>query len=51
MLEIAGAAVLMANAPPDLKLFAASRGWPIAPSNSADGVAHTIESALAIPCP
>jgi hydroxymethylpyrimidine pyrophosphatase-like HAD family hydrolase len=50
MLEIAGSAVLMANAPPDLKLFAASRGWPIAPPNSADGVAHTIESALAIPC-
>jgi hypothetical protein len=50
MLEIAGSAVLMANAPPDLKLFAASRGWPIAPPNSADGVAHTIESVLAIPC-
>ena len=49
MLEVAGAAVLMANAPPDLKLFAASRNWPIGPANSADGVAHTIESALAIP--
>jgi hydroxymethylpyrimidine pyrophosphatase-like HAD family hydrolase len=50
MLEVAGSAVLMGNAPPDLKLFAASRNWPIAPANSADGVAHTIESALAIPC-
>jgi hydroxymethylpyrimidine pyrophosphatase-like HAD family hydrolase len=47
MLEIAGSAVLMANAPPDLKLYAASLGWRIGLSNRADGVAEAIESALA----
>jgi hydroxymethylpyrimidine pyrophosphatase-like HAD family hydrolase len=50
MLEIAGDAVLMANAPEDLKALARTRNWHIAPANTADGVAHTIESALAIPC-
>ena len=50
MLEIAGAAVLMANAPEDLKTLARARNWRIAPSNTADGVANTIESALAISC-
>jgi Cof subfamily protein (haloacid dehalogenase superfamily) len=50
MLEIAGAAVLMANAPEDLKSLARQRGWTIGPSNTADGVAEAIESALAVPC-
>ena len=50
MLEIAGAAVLMANAPEDLKSLARQRGWQIGPSNSADGVAEAIESALAVLC-
>jgi hydroxymethylpyrimidine pyrophosphatase-like HAD family hydrolase len=51
MLEIAGAAVLMDNAPEDLKALARTRNWHIAPANTADGVAHTIESALAISVP
>jgi hypothetical protein len=50
MLEIAGSAVLMENAPEDLKALARTRNWRIAPANNADGVAYTIESALAIPC-
>ena len=49
MLEIAGTAILMANAPEDLKTLARTRNWRIAPSNTADGVADAIESALAIP--
>ena len=48
MLEIAGHAVLMANAPEDLKLLAHERGWTIGPSNAADGVAEAIESALTV---
>jgi hypothetical protein len=51
MLEIAGAAVLMANAPEDLKALARTRNWRIAPANTADGVADTIESVLAIHAP
>jgi hydroxymethylpyrimidine pyrophosphatase-like HAD family hydrolase len=50
MLEIAGTAVLMDNAPEDLKTFARKRGWQIGPSNAADGVAEAIESALGVPC-
>jgi hydroxymethylpyrimidine pyrophosphatase-like HAD family hydrolase len=52
MLEAAGAAVLMANAPEDLKTLARQRGWTIGPSNHHDGVAEAIESALteAVPC-
>lgn len=47
MLEIAGYPVVMANAPEDLKEFAASRGWPIGHSNLDDGVAHAIEALYA----
>jgi hypothetical protein len=47
MLEIAGAAILMDNAPEDLKALARTRGWHIGPANHADGVAEAIESALA----
>jgi hydroxymethylpyrimidine pyrophosphatase-like HAD family hydrolase len=50
MLEIAGAAVLMANAPDDLKELARERGWCIGPSNTRDGVAEAIETALAVTC-
>ena len=50
MLEVAGSAVLMDNAPPDLKLLAAARGWRIGPSNRNDGVADAIEAALAVSC-
>jgi hydroxymethylpyrimidine pyrophosphatase-like HAD family hydrolase len=50
MLEVAGAAVLMSNAPEDLKALARIRGWRIGPSNSDDGVADAIEAALSVPC-
>jgi hydroxymethylpyrimidine pyrophosphatase-like HAD family hydrolase len=50
MLEIAGAAVLVANAPDDLKAIARIRGWRIGRSNSDDGVAEAIEAALGVPC-
>jgi hydroxymethylpyrimidine pyrophosphatase-like HAD family hydrolase len=46
MLQAAGRAVLMDNAPEDLKTIARDSGWRIAPSNRDDGVAATIESAL-----
>jgi hypothetical protein len=48
MLEIAGSAVVMDNAPEDLKELARERGWRIGPSNLNDGVAEAIESALAV---
>jgi len=51
MFEIAGSAVLMDNAPPDLKLLAAARGWRIGPSNTHDGVADAVESALGATVP
>jgi hydroxymethylpyrimidine pyrophosphatase-like HAD family hydrolase len=47
MLEIAGTAVLMDNAPEELKGMGAARGWRIGRSNTDDGVAEAIESALA----
>jgi hydroxymethylpyrimidine pyrophosphatase-like HAD family hydrolase len=46
MFEAAGRAVLMENAPEDLKTIACESGWSIAPSNRDDGVAHAIESTL-----
>jgi len=46
MLQTAGRAVLMLNAPEDLKAIALARNWSIAPSNRDDGVADAIESAL-----
>ena len=46
MFEAAGRAVLMENAPEDLKALARARNWCIARSNRDDGVAHAIESAL-----
>ena len=48
MLQAAGRAVLMLNAPEDLKVLARASGWRIAPSNRDDGVAHAIDSALSI---
>ena len=47
MLELAGRAVVMANAPDDLKAIAHARNWQIAPANRNDGVADTIEHLLA----
>jgi hydroxymethylpyrimidine pyrophosphatase-like HAD family hydrolase len=48
MLEVAGSAVLMDNAPDDLKELARERGWHIGPSHRDDGVAVAIESALGV---
>jgi hydroxymethylpyrimidine pyrophosphatase-like HAD family hydrolase len=48
MLEAAGHAVVMDNAPEELKTMARSKGWSIARSNRDDGVADAIESALAV---
>jgi hypothetical protein len=47
MLQAAGRAVLMDNAPEELKTMARGSGWCIAPSNRDDGVADAIEGALA----
>lgn len=47
MLEAAGQAVLMANAPEELLDIGARRGWTIAPSNDEDGVAQMLEAAFA----
>ena len=46
MLEFAGQAVVMANAPADLRELARTRGWTLGLSNDEDGVAHAIETAL-----
>jgi hydroxymethylpyrimidine pyrophosphatase-like HAD family hydrolase len=46
MLEAAGSAVLMANAPDDLKEVAAARGWAVGRRHDEDGVAEAIEAAL-----
>ncbi len=48
MLEVAGTAVLMDNAPEDLKTLAHARNWRLGLANSADGVAEAIEAALAV---
>ncbi len=50
MLEIAGSAVLMDNAPEDLKVLALTRNWRIGRSNTNDGVAEAIETALGVTC-
>jgi hydroxymethylpyrimidine pyrophosphatase-like HAD family hydrolase len=47
MLEVAGRAILMANAPEDLKQEAAARGWVTGPRHDEDGVAIAIEAVLA----
>jgi hydroxymethylpyrimidine pyrophosphatase-like HAD family hydrolase len=46
MLRVAGRAVLMANAPEDLKAIAYQNKWTIAASNDEDGVAQAIEEVL-----
>jgi Cof subfamily protein (haloacid dehalogenase superfamily) len=46
MLKLAGSAVLMENAPGDLKQLARRNGWAITASNDENGVADAIESAL-----
>jgi hypothetical protein len=47
MLEAAGAAVLMANAPEDLKKAGFARGWGIGAHYLEDGVAIAVEAVLA----
>lgn len=46
MLRLAGQAVLMSNAPEDLRAFARQSGWHLGSTNDDDGVAVAIESAL-----
>jgi hydroxymethylpyrimidine pyrophosphatase-like HAD family hydrolase len=46
MLQHAGRAVLMANAPADLHTLARCHNWTITPTNDDDGVAIAIEAAL-----
>ncbi len=46
MLLAAGRAVLMGNAPEELRLLAAEHGWTIGKTNDEDGVAEAIEAAL-----
>ena len=46
MLELAGHAVIMANAPEDLKAMAHARDWTLGLSHDEDGVAAAIESTL-----
>jgi hydroxymethylpyrimidine pyrophosphatase-like HAD family hydrolase len=47
MLEVAGQAVLMGNAPEDLKEMAVERGWTVGMRHDEDGVAEVVEAALA----
>ena len=47
MLEWAGQAVIMGNAAQDLRALAKTSGWKQAPPNDEDGVAVTLERALA----
>jgi hydroxymethylpyrimidine pyrophosphatase-like HAD family hydrolase len=47
MLEAAGSAVLMANAPEDLKDAGLARGWVMGAHHAEDGVAIAVEAALA----
>ena len=46
MLEEAGRAVVMSNAPEDVKELARERGWTVGVSNDEDGVAVAIEEIL-----
>jgi hypothetical protein len=47
MLKFAGQAVLMGNAPPELRVLAKTTGWRLAPRNDQDGVAVILEEVLA----
>jgi hydroxymethylpyrimidine pyrophosphatase-like HAD family hydrolase len=44
MLDVAGHAVLLENAPEDLKEIAKGRRWQIGPNHNHDGVAWVLES-------
>jgi Cof subfamily protein (haloacid dehalogenase superfamily) len=47
MLEWAGQSIVMGNAAQELRIMAKTRGWKQAPPNDEDGVAVTLERALA----
>jgi hypothetical protein len=47
MLEWVAQGVVMANAAPDLRTMAKTRGWKQAPANDEDGVAVVLERAIA----
>ncbi len=47
MLEAAGRAVLMANAPEELKVAGQKQGWAVGAHHAEDGVAIAVEAALA----
>lgn len=47
MLEAAGSAVLMANAPEELKSAGKAQGWSVGAHHAEDGVAVAVEAALA----
>jgi HAD superfamily hydrolase (TIGR01484 family) len=47
MLEVAGRAIVMDNAPDELKSIASERGWSVGSHHDQDGVAEAIEAALA----
>ena len=47
MLKWAGQGIVMANAAPELRALAKTRGWKQAPSNDEDGVAVVLEHVLA----
>jgi len=47
MLEEAGRAVVMSNAPEDVRELAQVRGWTVGASNDEDGVSVAIEEVLA----
>ena len=47
MLEAAGSAVLMANAPEELKVAGEKQGWTVGAHHAEDGVAIAVEAALA----
>jgi hypothetical protein len=49
MLEVAGRAVVMGNAPEELKDIAVERGWTIGSRHDVDGVAEAIEAVLPVP--
>jgi hypothetical protein len=46
MLQMAGRAAVMANAPADLRALAEERGWILAPSNDEDGVASVVHALI-----
>lgn len=48
MLEVAGQAALLENAPPELKEMARARGWQMGPDHNHDGVAEVLEAALGL---